>query len=120
MVYFDGFDNLIKIGGILRVRDLRGFEGLNNLLTIEGDLIFEDTRLSEIEGLVNLTEIGGQMIIRNNGSLENLDNFENLTHVGDIEILGNPDLPTAIAEDLADRLINAGFAGNITIEGNKP
>lgn len=47
--------------------------------------------------------------------LENITTFD-----GQLRITDNPVLPTSVARAFADRLIDGGFTGDVTIEDNQP
>jgi PKD repeat protein len=67
---------------------------LDNLATctvITGNLVLEDTPITDLTPLVNLTSIGGSLLIRDNQNLLNLAGLENLTNVGGgLDIDNNP------------------------------
>lgn len=44
-------------------------DGLETILSIDGDLIIKNTQLVNLDGLKNLTHVGGDVIIENNSSL---------------------------------------------------
>jgi hypothetical protein len=53
--------------------------------------------------------------------LTNLEGLNNLANVGgNLAIENNPVLETRLAQALADRLIAAGYTGTVTIDANKP
>jgi hypothetical protein len=71
--------------------------------------------------LNKLTRIGEDLRIGGNQMLTNLEGLNNLANVGgNLAIENNPVLETRLAQALADRLIAAGYTGTVTIDANKP
>ena len=68
-------------------------EGLENLETIQGDLIISNTQLTNLDGLVGLNSVSGNLIIKNNSALTNYCGLQKLLSTGTIggttEIDGN-------------------------------
>lgn len=88
-----GLDSLDDVVGNLSVVDgasfvsLAGTGGLNSL---EGALYLENTRVTDLSGLGPPTEIGGLFLV-NNPLLQSVDGLEALTQVdGDLVIRDNP------------------------------
>ena len=66
---------------------LTNLDGLANLTSVGGDLYIGvffngNPALTNIDGLANLTSVGGDLYIFGNGALTNLDGLANLTSVG--------------------------------------
>src|SRR5690606_37974820 len=73
---------------------LTKLDGLNNLTSVGGFLLIESNpNLTNLDGLSNLTSVGGYLRISSNSNLINLDGLRNLTSVGaDLVIEYNPSL----------------------------
>jgi len=77
---------------------ITNLHSLNVLTNIEGDLMIgvtfsENPLLVSLSGLNNLITIGGELSIKNNNSLESIIDLENLSSIGgDITIFLNPSL----------------------------
>ena len=72
---------------------LQNLDGLTNLTTIGGDLeIVGDSSLQDLSGLTNLIEIGGELKIASCNSLQNLAGLENLSSIGGWLFIGVWDL----------------------------
>ena len=80
------FSNIISINGYLSIRTcdaLPNLDGLNNLTSIGGRLyIDQNASLNSISALNNLTTIGDGLTIRICDALPNLDGLNNLTSIG--------------------------------------
>ena len=118
-----GLNSLTSIDGGLWIGQnsaLTSLEGLDSLTDVGGDLsIAYNPLLTSLEGLGGLTGVGGNLVVQNNehvGSLEGLANIASLG--GNLEITGNRSLLAPPAQALADRLVDAGFPGEITIRDN--
>src|SRR5690606_1131249 len=70
---------------------LTNLDGLSNLTQIGGYLyIVNNSQLTNLDGLSNLTQIGGYLYIQNNAVLENLDGLSALESInGDLVIFNN-------------------------------
>jgi hypothetical protein len=70
---------------------ITSIEGLSNITSVGGDLrIFNNAALTSLDGLSNLTSLGGGMEISYNISLISLDGLSNITNVsGYLRISGN-------------------------------
>src|SRR5690606_32012525 len=84
-------------GGNLDIYDnlsLTNLDGLNNLTSVGGFLLIESNpNLTNLDGLSNLTSVGGYLRINANSSLDDLDGLSNLTSVrADLVIEYNPSL----------------------------
>ena len=90
---------LTSVGGSLKIDSyqdwcnptLTNLDGLSNLTSVGGDLdIFHNYNLTNLDGLSNLTSVGGYLRIDWNDSLTNLDGLNALTHMGgNLEIRDN-------------------------------
>lgn len=84
---------------------------LDNLATctvITGNLVLEDTDITDLTPLANLTSIGGILILNNNDSLTSLEGLESLTNVGGNVDIDNNNLVTSL-EPLASLQTIGGF-----------
>src|SRR5690606_5858670 len=73
---------------------LTSLNGLSNLTSVGGNLdIYDNLSLTNLDGLNNLTSVGGFLLIDYNSNLTNLDGLSNLTSVGaDLLIVFNSSL----------------------------
>ena len=71
--------------------DIRNLDGLANLTSVGGHLyINHNPALTNLDGLASLTSVGGYLYITDNAALTNLDGLANLTSVGgDLYIYDN-------------------------------
>src|SRR5690606_27966980 len=71
--------------------NLTDLDGLSNLTSVGGFLdIHNNSNLTNLDGLSNLTSVGGFLAIYNNSNLTNLNGLSNLTSVGaDLVISSN-------------------------------
>ncbi|MBU2555744.1 MAG: T9SS type A sorting domain-containing protein [Bacteroidetes bacterium] len=76
--------------------DIVNLNGLNNLVSIEQNLVItQNSLLTDLSGLNNLTYIGGNLAITNNSSLTNLSGLDNLGYLGgSLLVLENYSLQT--------------------------
>ena len=82
----DGLEQLDSIGDWLafNATDLTDLDGLSNLSFIGGDLlIFYNQVLASLAGLNNLNAIGGGLELLGNGMLADLNGLNNITTIGD-------------------------------------
>lgn len=86
------YEGNIRIG--LSNSDITNLDRLMNLREIKGNLIIEDNPiLNSLEGLRNLTKVGGELRIANNESLSNLAGLESIREIGgSLVILRNNNL----------------------------
>ncbi len=107
------------------IEDNTDLQELNSFSEITGDLVILRSVLTNLNGLSNITSIGGDLRIQNNDVLVNLDGLSSLCSVGEgITIEDNPELCTASAsaEALRDQILSCdpdGVSGDIIIEDNK-
>jgi hypothetical protein len=116
---FIGLNNLISIGGDLRIgpgNALTNFAGLNNLISIGGALyIGYNDSLTNLTGLESVTSIGGDLEIYNNYFITSLMALEGVTSIGrNLEIFNNDALHSLSGLDN----INAGSIANLSIYNN--
>src|SRR5690606_13278398 len=79
------YPNCTQISGSLYISspDIVNLNGLSNLTSVGGFLLIEsNSNLTNLNGLSNLTSVGENLDIYNNLSLTNLDGLSNLTSVG--------------------------------------
>src|SRR5690606_14898024 len=91
--------NNLTIGFLLgsNATDITNLDGLSNVTNIGGTLIIENNdALTNINGLSNVTHIQGDIIIRGNAQLTNLDGLSNVTNIGGTLIIENNDALTNI------------------------
>jgi hypothetical protein len=71
--------------------DITNLNGLSNLTSVGGDLyIYNNDVLANLDGLESLTSVGGELDISGNGLLTNLNGLANITSVGgDLRIINN-------------------------------
>jgi hypothetical protein len=62
--------------------EIQTLAGLQNVVSIEGNLVISSTKIKDVEQLANLTAIGGSLRIWSNASLNNLRGLRNVTEVG--------------------------------------
>lgn len=91
--------------------DITDIDGLANLTSVGGDLqIHYNAVLTDINGLANLTSVGGLLHIEYNAALTNIDGLTNLTNVGWLYIEYN-----AVLTDINGlaNLTSAGVTKNV-------
>ena len=84
----DGMENLETVGDELYVTgnpDIINIDALTGIREVPGRMLHVSSNgsLENIEGLRNLTRVGGSIRIWNNPYLESLEGFENLTSIGE-------------------------------------
>jgi hypothetical protein len=68
-------------------RKLTNINGLNNLTVVGNDLDLRQNDLLNVDGLSGLTSVGNTIMLYKNVNLTNIDGLSNLTHVGgDIDL----------------------------------
>lgn len=92
---------------------ITNLQGLRNLTKIDGSLLIFETDVAVIEDLENLEEVGGVLSFYMNPSLKEIKNFTSLKTVNEINVFGNPELLNIIG---FNTLTNCNLA--ITINGN--
>ena len=119
----EGLESLSTIGGGLSIKDnnaLSSLSGLDNVTSVDGDLLIDDIAITSLSGLGKLTSVGGDLKIgdsyyESNDSLTSLSGLGNLVSVGgDLEIRYNKALTSLNG---LDNLTSVG--GNLNIESNK-
>lgn len=89
--------------------NITNLQALQNITEIKGGLKFEWTSVPHLNGLNNLTKVGGTLSIDRVGSLQGI---QNLVSVGSLEFLNNPDISNLEALD------NLKYIGHsISIQG---
>lgn len=87
---------------------------LNALIEVQQGLKIEGISTENLEGLDNLSTVGGELIIYHNYNLIDLQGLQNLTHIGgDIEIYSN-----SVLEDISALENITGFSKGVGIGGN--
>lgn len=118
---FSGMENLKSIGNNIRVDSgLKSLDGLQNVSYIGGSVFIGNVNVKTIPSLVSVSALGG--VGKLNGHLKifgagitSLEGFSQLTDIkGDLLIIGNPLLPTCSAKSLADKALPE----SVQIEGN--
>ncbi len=91
-----GLSGIIEIKGKLQIsaNPLSNLSGLNDLVSIGGDLIIEyHTSLSSLNGLEKLESIGGNLDVHHNEQITSLSELESISFIGnDIDIAFNSSL----------------------------
>lgn len=123
--------NLVDCAELLDLSPLSSLTSLNGSFVIGGN-----AGLTDLEGLENLTTIGGDLSIErwcrwlsdvtapftscnSNTFLSSLHGLRGLTHLGgSLLIEDNPALPTCEAEWLRDHIGSDALDGTVTISGN--
>ncbi|WP_313111895.1 hypothetical protein [Aequorivita sediminis] len=100
---------------------ITNLNGLRNLTKIEGSLLISETDITTINELEKLEEIGGVLSIYMNSSLREINNFNSLTSINELNVFGNDKLK-AISGFNALKNCNSTFDINVnenleTIEG---
>ena len=80
---------------------------------VNGTLLVEGSDITNLDGLANLTSVGGNVDIRNNDALTNLDGLANITSVGELLQIYNNRALTNL-----DGLANITSVGRLHIGGN--
>ncbi len=91
------YPNCTEINGDVIIRDypedsaLQNLEGLLQLTSISGNLTIENTYIGSLSGLNNLTSIGGSLTLLKNGNLDDSEGMNSLISVGgSLRIEGSP------------------------------
>jgi len=91
---------------------LVNLDGLNNLTSVGGVLfIIKADNLIDISTLSNVTHVGGTMEIAFNNSLSNLSGLDNFILDGRLSIHNNPSLSACSTPAICDHLNNGGLGG---------
>jgi len=107
-------NNIIIYMGDYTIETVSDIQELRNKQRVEGDLYIQNTTLTTLEGLNNLTFIKGDLIIQNNDALTTLEELKNLTSIeGDLIIQNNDALTTL--EGLNNL---TSFKGDLIIQDN--
>ncbi len=78
--------------GTYIIKDATDIEELKKYTEITGDLIIEDTNLSNLSAQENIINIGGDLIIQNNDALTSLNGLVKITSVGENVIVWENDV----------------------------
>jgi hypothetical protein len=107
---FDCISAYLSIAG----KNITNLDGLANLTSVGGKLVIEfNPALTNLDGLANLTSVGGKLSILRNNAITNLDGLANLTSVGgNLYIYGNDALTNL--DGLAN-LTSVGFSLHIQL-----
>ncbi|OUS31097.1 hypothetical protein A9Q99_04605 [Gammaproteobacteria bacterium 45_16_T64] len=75
-------ENINHVGGNLNVfhnERLTSFDKLNNLLSVDGNLmVYKNNQITDLEGFNNLTVLGGDLYFQSNQNLESIDALKGL------------------------------------------
>lgn len=82
------------------VRTAADLAKLQGLTTFPGKLTIEGTELTDLKGLESLRHVQGDLVIRHNPKLTNLDALANLKQTLSLRIEGNPALEAAVLPSL--------------------
>lgn len=89
-------ENITTVTGNLNINNntlLTNLDGLSNLTNVGQALYINNTALTNLSGLGSITSIGGNFTITNNPYLTNLDGISSLTNIGgSFTIQNNPTL----------------------------
>jgi len=117
-----GLENLSSVGGSIGVSGegsalpaVSTLAPLSNLTTVGGNLWFEFLPLTNLDGLENLTSIGGQLLVFGCNSMTDINALANLNSIGSIEIQYNNNLSECAVQAVCDH-INAN--GSTIIQDN--
>jgi hypothetical protein len=77
-----------------------------------------NNRVVNLDGLRNVTHIGGDLKIVHNPSLENLEELSNLQSVGDVYIVENGRLVQHEVDKFLTSLKEKGWEGNAVVAAN--
>jgi hypothetical protein len=121
MIDLVGLDNLVQANGLHVENNLeiRSLEGLNQLTTLGGSLYLENNnRLKNLDPLLNLTSITGNIILNWNDSLTSLFGLQHVESgtITDLYFDNNRMLSNCEIDCVCDFLANP--AGTIYISGN--
>jgi hypothetical protein len=121
-----GLDNIASIGGNFEVNhggDFTEIHGMESLISVGGNFLIGwnsnaifhgNPQLSNLNGLENLSTVGGDLVIASSDSLNNLIGLENLNYIGgNLRIGGHPALENLTG---LDNLISIG--GSLRIANN--
>jgi len=93
---FGGFSELKEIQGFLWLilnPEISSLSEFNKITNIAGDLIIDSYKGQNIDGFINLLEIGGSLSVKENEYLNSIDGFESLERIHEnLLFLENPEL----------------------------
>jgi len=118
--------NCTEVTGTLNIRpypnpsnDITNLDGLLGLTSVGGELLIDfNTALTNVDGLSGLTSVGGHLRIGLNNVLTNVDGLSGVTSVGTHLIIdGNPQLSACVC-GLCALLADGGVGGSVVIVDN--
>jgi len=117
----DALSNLVSVGeggmSITGVQQLANLDGLSNLATIDGGLNIGGNQLLTSVGLTSLTQVGGDLVISQNGRLASVAGLSRLTSVtGTTTISNNRSLCQSTVDDFVQACMPCGAVG--VVSGN--
>lgn len=116
IINLDGLQNVQTVYGLtIQNTSLTDFSGLDDLVTISGNVVIDNISGDNINFLSGITMIEGNLVIQNNTALINLTALNTLTHLdGSLEIKNNDALTTLSGlENIISNTIT-----NLVIENN--
>jgi hypothetical protein len=109
--------NQTTLAGDFTVRNAEDLAAIDSCVIIDGTLIIEQSDLTNLDALENLTEVDGPINIIANPVLENIDGLGNVTAVrGGVGIVDNPALTTANFGSLAIVEQSISIVNNAALE----
>lgn len=119
LTHISGLQNLETIEGNVRISfgSIENMEGLNNLTSIGGYFVFwYNNTPADLIGLENLTTVGGDLLFRYNDDLTSLSFLNNLTTIGGaLNLKFNDNLSDCSIQAICDHI---SINGSIDIEDN--
>jgi len=117
-----GCDRVLGDLFVTNMSSITNLDGLANITSVGGDLAIQYTSLVNVDGLISLTSVGGYVLIRYNGALTDLNGLVNLIDVGDVWIASNDSLANcqgaALVLGWPDGPPDDNVGGTITVEDN--
>lgn len=103
----------VKGNLLITDKDIQDLSALKNLTQVVGDLYIKNNQsLTSLTGLAHLTHVSGRLLLEKNQQLSNLAALKNLTHVGELNIHDNNQLANLQGLD------NLKSAATVSIFGN--
>ena len=117
-----GCDRVLGDLFVTNMSSITNLDGLANITSVGGDLAIQYTSLVNVDGLISLTSVGGYVLIRYNVALTDLNGLVNLIDVGDVWIASNDSLANcqgaALVLGWPDGPPDDNVGGTITVEDN--
>ena len=117
-----GCDRVLGDLFVTNMSSITNLDGLANITSVGGDLAIQYTSLVNVDGLISLTSVGGYVLIRYNAALTDLNGLVNLIDVGDVWIASNDSLANcqgaALVLGWPDGPPDDNVGGTITVEDN--